>query len=371
MAAPATPTQIPDDASVEDQIGALLGDDLETIDGPADPEKGEAPDDDPDAKAAPDDEPEEKPDDEPDDEPEEKPDDEPDDKGEGKDEPDAIETLADLAKEFDVDEATLTNHLQIEIADGENVPLSSVIAAYKDAPRAAEIAREVETEREALTARGVELTKKESEGIQELAAVTDVLLTQIEGEEKIDWARLEAEDKLLYLTKREEFQRKRGAIAQGIQKLRAHETEQAGVQQREKDEFGIAEARKVAAAHPDWVNSAGRPNDVGIAAAKQIDAYLISQGYTQEDIDEQLVDHRQIQIAWKASEFDRLETKVKLRRREGAKKPSKGRKTLTARSTRPAGTRSTERSQKLRRRLANTGSDEDAAAAILDVIDLD
>jgi len=362
-----------DDASLEESVAALLGDDLDTLDGdgrPADEddEREEAPA--ADAKSKDDERPED--DEREEEEPEadaksEKDEEEADDADASDDaDPEAIETLADLAKEFDVDEASLTDHIQIETADGEKVPLSAVLTAYRDAPRAAEIARDVETTRATLQTRGDELAKKETEGLQNLAALADVLLAEIEGD-TVDWKQLEVDDKLLYLTKKDEFAKKREAVGHALTRLRTHDTESSANFQRERDEFAAAESGKVAAKHPEWLNqTTGQANEVGIAAAKQIDSYLMSQGYTMQEIDAELIDHRQIETVWEASEYRRLKAKMGLRRKGGEKKGQKT-KTLTARSRREGSETGKQKSKALRRRLQKTGSESDAVESILDM----
>jgi hypothetical protein len=357
-----------EDASA-DQFLSVLDDNLETRIEPAEPEA------DPKASAKP----AAKPTDDKPEEPEPKAEEEEEaEAGEEKPEEeeaadaDKIETLADLAREFDVEEATLTDHLQVALEDGTSVPLSSVISAYKEAPAAARIAQEVLTERETLRARSEELNQKETAGLQQLAGMVDILLGEIEGQRMTpaEFAKLEEEDPLLYLKKRDEHQRKSGAIAQAIQRLRQADTDQTAAAQKADADYRNAEARQVAAAHPEWVNpTTGNVTEAGMAAAKQIDAMLISHNYTQEEIDRDLVDRRQIEICWKASEYDRMKNKAPLALKRARKEG--GEKVLKARARRGPDAHSKEKSQALRRRLAKTGSEEDAAEAILDLVDFD
>jgi len=307
-------------------------------------------------------------------EPAEEPAEEPEAAGEEKEEeeeeeePEAINTLADMAKEFEVDEDTLTSHVKVQLADGSEVSLKDVIESYKEAPAVTRIAEQVAADQEALKVRTQEVEKKETEGLQQLAAMTDALLSEFEGE-KIDWAKLEEEDSLLYLKKRDEYTRKRHTIGQALDRLRAADTEWNRKQEEGRDQYGREEARKLVAAHPTWSDSrTGQPTEAGIAAAKQIDAFLLACGYTQDEIDRDLIDHRQIDIVYQASELDRLKKKVPLARKRVREAPKS---VLTARSQRREGSGKAERSQALRRRLAKTGAEDDAAAAIMDADILD
>jgi len=282
---------------------------------------------------------------------------------EDKGEDDALETLADLAEDYGTDEATLLSTLQVPLADGTTIPLGEVISTYKDAPEAARIAAEVRDEKTSLAERSAAVAGREKDGMQQIAGLLDALITEVEGDTAA-LERLKDTDQLAYLQQKDALQTKRGIVAQGIQKLRQMDTDQTQRSNEELHTYRVEQARQVARDFPDWVNAtSGEASELGLAAAKEIDAHLLSQGYTQEEIDNDLVDARQIKIVWQAAQYKKQAAKAKKINRKLVRQGSK--KTLRARTAR-AGDGKKTKGAALRRRARTSGSDRDAAAVIFD-----
>jgi hypothetical protein len=303
---------------------------------------------------------------EPEGEGEEKPD------AEGEEEPaaasegeetDAIHTLGDLAKAFEVDEAALAEHLMVPVGE-EQVPLSDVINAYTSQPDVALGRAELEQERQAFYDQRNEFQTKENDGLAKLAGVTDRMLKVLEGTKRteVEWAQLKEEDPIQYAIEREEYREKQELVAQGLQSLREADTQRTQQEKADFEQYAQAETKKVFQARPEWWDTmTNSPSQAGVEAANLVDSYLKELGYTAQEID-MIVDSRQVLAMYDAARGRQLSKKVELSAKKVRKAPGK---VITPRGKTDEADGKRERSDSLRRNLAKTGTVEDAAAVFL------
>lgn len=266
------------------------------------------------------------------------------------DEP-GIETLSQLAESFEVEEADLAEHLQIPNREGDGtVSLSEVISSYHAKPG---LADESKQHFEALSAT---IQSEHDERLGELQKLTASMIAVIEGEPDVDWEMLRDNDPSEYLREQEKRQSRKNQVETSLKlmddEMTRREAETEAIQATWRSEQ-VGELYKL---KPEWQEA-----EAGRAAMIEVRNYLEGAGYPQEQI-EALEDAKSILTVWKAAQWERLQSKrpeVKKRLRLLPRTlRSTAREDLAAKSVEQE---ATETKVKLRNRLAETGSIDDAA----------
>lgn len=172
---------------------------------------------------------------------------------------------------------------------------------------------------------------------------------------QIDWVRLASEDPIGYAPKRAEFDQLQFALQRAVGGV---QQKAAAIQQQQQQLTATRlqqEYAQLTQRMPAWADG-----NAYRAAAKEMRTYLISDGYSPEEIDA-LVDSRMVVTAYKAMKYDQL---VKA-------KAEKLKQVRTAPPvTKPGASGSTQTNQRVRMdelqgRLKKTGDLKDAAALML------
>ena len=292
----------------------------------------------------------------------EKPDDEP--AVEAKaDDPDAkksvyergVETFDDLAELFDLDTDKLSAHLKIKGADGELVPLKSILEAHAKAPDLAKREQEVVAYRAELEQVARNLEAEKSQRMGELETLTKSLKNELLREEAtIDWAKLEEEDPIGFFRKRDDLREKREKIDLAERASLIEREKQFSIDRERGHQALLAEQNALLTAKPEW-----KDQKVFAEEMAGVRSYLHSKGISDVAIDG-IDNHALLILAWEATQYGRLKSGKVIdakRVREapllikpdarGEEKPS-----------------SQTRTEELRRTLKRTGSEEAALELI-------
>ena len=287
-------------------------------------------------------------------------------KPEGEEEPAAeeggISTLADVAKEFGVEEPAFLAAIQIDGADGAKIPLAQVVEEWRNRGTTVDPATTQRTQ--ALEQREAQVREKEELGLNQLRLLTEQLVATIETEDPIDWKALrEGGDPIAYMEARERADRRRAAIEGAVNRLRKGDADRLAAQAQANEKLAHEQATWAKQAMPEW-----QDRTKAEAAMKQVNQWLASNGpgraFAPEEI-AQILDARYVITAWKASEYDRL-VKAKpaaLKKLNGLPKPVRpGASAELRRPGTPA--QDPKEIKTLRRRLRESGSVQDAARLI-------
>jgi hypothetical protein len=269
---------------------------------------------------------------------------------------DAINNLSDLAKMFDIGEKEMLDQLQVDPGDGNPISLSKMIDTYKNAPESARRWEELQGAQNNFQVEAQQMRERTDVAVRDLAHHAQALLDVTTEEFKdVNWKALEMEDAQQYLILKNK-QAERGAmISSAIEKLKSVEQQRlaevnavtAGNRQGEMQ----ALHRKM----PAWSDK-----EVATAAMSDTQAYLSqTEGFSAEEINA-ISDHRQLLVAWKASQYDKLKKQApkKLQKLKGLPKPKN---VLRSGARREASGDAQKQAQKNFDRLKKTGDERDAA----------
>lgn len=268
-----------------------------------------------------------------------------------------INTLAELASVYEVDEAELAAHIQIEGPDGQTHSLQDALTAFREGPSESDAASA------AVEAHIAESRQKIDTQMAQMVDATKQLIVRIQRDEQIDWNALKQSDPTGYIERREQLDQDRAdaqsAFAAFDEEETRRATENEGLQeQRRKDQ-----ARLILRRMPKW-----RDEKVAAAATADMQQYLQSNGFGEEDFNS-LVDANQIITVWKAAQFDKLQAKIKkpgaLKRLRGI--PSRKSLAATARSEAPAVDAGAQKRQGLVDTLRDSGNEADFAALMAEL----
>lgn len=281
--------------------------------------------------------------------------------GEGEEtdgEEEGINTLADIAQVFEVEEKELLEHLQISSPNGETVALGEVIKTWRDAPAATRDYEQLKLQREAFLQESAQLRERTDQATRDLAAHAQALLDVTQEEFKdIDWKTLEQEDPQSYLILKNKSA-ERGALIQGaIEKLKFAEKQKLEEFQAQTVK---TRATEIAALHekmPEWSDP-----EVAGAAMNETQQFLIASNFSQDEVNT-IGDHRYLLVAWKAAQFDKLKKNApkKMKKLRGLPKPTNA---LQAGARRDASADVRKKAQAKFDRLKQTGDERDAAALL-------
>jgi hypothetical protein len=268
---------------------------------------------------------------------------------------DEVNTMADLAKMFDVDEVELLTHLQVDNGKGEQVPLARVIETYRKAPESVLQFDKLQAREQEFEAETVQYRTRADEQLKAMVAQTQSLIdTNNEEFANIDWARLQVEDASQYLILKERHRERAGKIQATLDQMKK-------VDEGRNAELAAAAARnrsheisKLHAAMPDWVDP-----KIANVAMQETNAYLLEIGYDQEKINK-IIDHRDLLVAHEASQYRKLQKQApqkieKLRSLPGTKS------VLRSTARRDTASAAQKNARKNMDRLRKTGDERDAA----------
>ena len=281
------------------------------------------------------------------------------------DEEAGIETFAQLAEDFGVDEDVLTTTLRTEI-NGEDVSLKELVDSYTASPLTEEVRREASEERDQYRAKLAEVHQREDAGFRELADTTQRMISMLEekGRTEAEWAELREDDPLNYAIERDAWREKQELVGQSLHQLREADTRRAGEEQEKWQELVSQETQNVFNARPEWWDAKNnKPSDEGIAAAELIEGYLTKLGYSGEE-QNVMIDHRSILMAHAAARGEKLQSGIKLAKKRVKDAPTKVLRKGGASDADGASGDNRQR-EALRRRLASSG-DEDVAAKLME-----
>lgn len=264
-----------------------------------------------------------------------------------------INTFADLAKSFEVDEETLAKHLRVVGRDGKEVPLHEILTAHRaPAPEAVEIER--------TRARLTELEGKEADvtrAAEELRRTAQAFAQQLKAREP-DWAALRQSDPAGFTAARLEWLEHQGQLERAASQHRAAMERAQAEEQQRMVAFQREQALKLQGSRPEW--SDRKVFESEITATEQ---FLVSIGYKPEEI-AQVADHRDWLVADKARRWDALQAKkpaVLARLKNAPRLMAPGTSSGAERGERA---RTVQVEQAAAERLKKSGSTEDAAALI-------
>jgi len=348
----AEPTPESSDASIEDRIAALLDGDGEseeeqesqvakaTDDSPAAEEGDEAPEgDEQDAEG-----------------------DEDAGEDDGEKQAGVIETVDDLAKTLGVETADLLAQVSVKGPDGKLVPLADVVSAFEKAPDAVRISTEVQAKQAALEADRGKLMAEYDKRLGHVQMLAQQLMGQLRNEPKIDWDQLKEDDPVEWLRQRQLLADKNDAIKASMAEMEQEHQRRQAEEAKLREEFRAGESAKLAALMPEW-----KKPEVAEAAAKEMSAWLTAAGFKPEELGGGFLDDSRVVLAvWKAAQYDKLhgKGKAKLELAKGRELP-RVLKPTARKEVLPA---AVQKRVALRRRLARTGSERDAAALIEEML---
>lgn len=262
-----------------------------------------------------------------------------------------INTLAELAQSFEVEEQELLDHLQIEGPDGSMVPLSSAIQAFREGPQLDKAFQaEVEKAR-------TELQKRADEELGQLQQLTYRLIQRVEGQKEPTggWDRLRQENPAEYIRLREQQEAERADARAAMDALERHRAEREAQEAELAKRYEAEQGELLFKLRPDWQDpKAGR------AAFEEVQAYLSEKGFTPEQ-QANLVDARSIVTVWEAAQYRKLQQKKPELRKRLRRLPTKSVRQV-ARDERARETAAAKERASRFGRLRDTGRVEDAAA---------
>lgn len=269
-----------------------------------------------------------------------------------------INTLAELASVYEVDEAELAAHIQIEGPDGESHSLQEALTAFREGPSESDAASA------AVTAHIAESRQKIDEQMAQMLDTTKHLLVRINRDEQIDWAALKQNDPTGYIERREQLDQDNADAQRAFDAFAEEEARRAKENEGQLEERRKDQARRIFMRMPKW-----RDEKVRAAATSDMQQYMKSNGFADEDFDT-LIDANQFITVWKAAQFDKLQAKIQ---KPGALKRLRGvptRKSLaaTARSEAPAVDAGAKKRQGKVDALRGSGSEADFAALMQELM---
>ena len=285
-----------------------------------------------------------------------------DDAGEGGDETE-ISTLAELAEDFEVEEAELLGSIMVDTGAGAQIPLGQVIDGYKRANvQMAAFRQDLEAGFQKAVSTKTEQLDNE---LKSLAATAKLMAEEAKADyESIDWEALKSADPDRYLQLRERRMRRDQVLRGAVEALDRNAAQR---QQEAAADLKRAEIREA-----DLLGQK-RPDLVGDRAASEVFAKENLKALAHFGFEEPgkrlgaVIDHRELLILNAAAKYVSLlekakgKTLTKLRKNKGLRRPGMVNR-RTARVER--GDPKLEARKSHAKRLKKSGSVEDAAATI-------
>jgi len=177
-----------------------------------------------------------------------------------------------------------------------------------------------------------------------------------------DWERLKVEDREEYLTKKSELSDLQAEMQRDQYDLEQAQQQSMQEQHAQMEQVVAQEQQKLVEIIPQW-----RDEKFRINAAKQISEFAISQGFTQDEIN-QLADHRSLIVLMQAKAYNDLMNAQQTTKQKKVAKKAK----MASSGT---GVNKKKETQKVKRtaqmkRLKQSGKPEDAASLFEDFVDI-
>lgn len=271
--------------------------------------------------------------------------------------PESVETLSDLARVFDVPEAELMEHLQVQLGDG-TASLANVIELART-PIEERVQQAVAREREGIEAKVTERQQQLDAARTKLEETTARLMDSIQDRfAKVNWQQLREDDPQQYMILRQDFEDSKARANAALHQLREEESRQRQERDRLFEEWKDSERAKLLAL-PEFQTWAKDPA-AGRSGRQALDSYLMESHGLEKELVDELVDHRLVRIAHKAFLYDQLQKKGKL----AAERVRQAPKMLPGGGRKPRPDPHLKRRAETRKRARQSGRVEDAAAAI-------
>lgn len=279
-------------------------------------------------------------------------------------EDEGISTLDDLSASFEMDQDEFLSAIKV---DDAGTTLAQLVEAHTKSPQNALLTQQIEAdsarvleEKTALTKQREEYAETSQKSVERLAVAADHLLTEVEGERGTDWEKLKLEDPQDYMLRFSDHQLKKQKIEEALTLIRAEADKQSETDQQIRADFARDQQAKLYEKMPEW-----RKDPVRAEAFKGIETSLRAAGFEDDDF-AMLDDHRILLQAYKAAQWDELQHKGKLVK----KRIKKVQKKVVRAGARRNSEQDKSRQQRvaLRKRLRASGSVEDAAALMGDLV---
>lgn len=266
-----------------------------------------------------------------------------------------VETFDDLAELFDLDTEKLSAHLKIKGANGELVPLKTILDAHAKAPEITKREAEVMAYRAQLEQIAQNLEREKSERFIELETLTATLKNELVREEAtVDWKQLEEEDPIAYFKKRDELRDRREKVELADRATLIEREKQAAIGYERNRQSLAAEQVALLTAKPEW-----RDQKVFAEEMAGVRTYLQGKGVSDIAIDG-IDNHALLIIAWEAAQYGRLKSGSVLDAHRVLDAP----KLIRPNARGDGKTESHHKTEELRRTLKRTGSEEAALELI-------
>lgn len=270
---------------------------------------------------------------------------------------DGISTLADLAEAFETDIDVLTQHLEVEVGDGQRATLKQVIESYDSRDVEDRVAEGLTVHREQLQQEAAQYKGQHAAKMNELTAqVERMIALQNVDASSVNLQELQRDDPDEYLRRRVQLDDRERQIESALNTIRGERSRYESEAQQEAQQRHMAEATKFRSA----MRRTWKTNEDLAKGIKGITDYLgKSYGFEPAEIDA-VEDHRYLLIAWKAQQYDKALGQVALSR----KRVKNLKKTLPAGARRERQKAGTAKLDQAARGLAKTGDARYAAPLI-------
>jgi hypothetical protein len=269
--------------------------------------------------------------------------------------PEALETIAQLAKVWDMEPDALLANLKLDGPDGSLIPLSDIVSGYRSAAAGGALKVQVEARAKELEVERATMIAERDQKFGALQTLTAQLVDAINAEPAVDWDALKTEDPLGYLKLKEERREKHEIAQAAIREMQAEATRISADRSKAFLQYQTAESAKFIAAMPELKDEGKRKE-----ASDMIVGYLTTNEIPYEQFQEIITDHRVMQTVLKAARWDALQGKAKLTTAALKKAPPI---VLPARARTDAPSKG-KLTADLRKQLRRTGSERVAAKLI-------
>jgi hypothetical protein len=274
-----------------------------------------------------------------------------------------INTLADLAKEFDMPESDFLNHLEVDGPDG-TVTLANALETFRNAPASAHRWAEIGQAEQRLVAVDQEMQASHAETARNLAAHLQVAIDMTQAQFKdINWTELENVDPTQYMFLRQKQREVNEQIGGAIDTLKGMETQRDASIANQAQHNSEREVAELTRKLPDL-----RDPQVATQMYSEVSNFLGECGFSAAEI-AQMADHRYLLVAIMAKEHHKLQKGAPKKIKQLERLPSVRKGALkSGRSRTDERTAAQKRHQRHVKSLKETGSTEAAGSLIEDFL---
>lgn len=241
--------------------------------------------------------------------------------------------------------------------DGEEleVTLDEALSGYQRREAFTRKTQELAEERQTLQQQAQNLAETRAEYAQKLQTVEQV----VEGQaQEPDWEELRQQDPNKYAEIRAAWDRRQEQIEAVKQERERVQQELQQQQQQQREQILQNQRERLLAKVPEWTD----PDTREAEQAEMVEAAQVHYGFEPEEVGS-VLDHRVMLVLRDAAKFRQLQDKGE-KAKKTAKKNRKKSRTLKPGSS---SKKDTDKVSASRKRLAQSGSVDDAAAALLDM----